>query len=53
MRPLMVAEPMLRAPRPEMVDELKGACSAPIAVLAKQTALKKMKVGKRIRIIWK
>jgi len=23
-RPLMAAEPMLRAPRPEIVDELKG-----------------------------
>src|SRR5215470_3717700 len=28
MRPLMVAEPMLRAPRPEMVAELNGASSA-------------------------
>jgi hypothetical protein len=27
-RPLMVAEPMLRAPRPEIVAELNGACSA-------------------------
>jgi hypothetical protein len=28
MRPLIVAEPMLRAPRPEMVAELNGASSA-------------------------
>src|SRR3982751_1505071 len=28
MRPLIVAEPMLRAPRPEIVAEVKGACSA-------------------------
>src|SRR4051812_16325789 len=27
-RPLMAAEPILRAPRPEMVEELNGACSA-------------------------
>jgi hypothetical protein len=27
MRPLIVAEPMLRAPRPEMVAELKGTSS--------------------------
>ena len=27
-RPLIVAEPMLRAPRPEMVAELNGASSA-------------------------
>jgi hypothetical protein len=28
MRPLIVAEPMLRAPRPEMVAELNGVSSA-------------------------
>src|SRR5678809_844253 len=28
MRPLIVAEPMLRAPRPEIVDEVNGASAA-------------------------
>src|SRR5262249_36323809 len=28
MRPLIVADPMLRAPTPEIVDDLKGASSA-------------------------
>src|SRR4030095_1356398 len=28
MRPLIAAEPMLRAPSPEMVEELKGASAA-------------------------
>src|SRR4026209_1129106 len=33
MRPLIVAEPMLRAPRPEMVAELNGASSAPQEIM--------------------
>src|SRR5215471_14632005 len=33
MRPLIVADPMLRAPRPEIVDELNGASSAQQEVL--------------------
>jgi len=28
MRPLIAAEPMLRAPSPEMLDELNGASAA-------------------------
>src|SRR5207237_7212013 len=37
MRPLIAAEPMLRAPRPEMVAELNGVSSAP-ELAAKQRA---------------
>src|SRR5512133_1991166 len=32
-RPLIVADPMLRAPRPEMVAELNGASSAPQEIM--------------------
>jgi len=32
MRPLIVAEPMFRAPRPEMVAEVNGASSARLSV---------------------
>src|SRR6266508_688073 len=32
-RPLIVAEPMLRAPRPEMVAEFNGASSAPQEIM--------------------
>src|SRR5438270_7387302 len=38
MRPLIAAEPMLRAPRPEMVAELNGVSSAPELVAATQIA---------------
>src|SRR4030081_1125870 len=40
-RPLIAAEPMLRAPRPEIVDELKGAWSAARAAPAKQVAMRR------------
>src|SRR3954447_22418912 len=38
MRPLIVAEPMLRAPRPEIVAELNGKSCAPNAVVKKHDA---------------
>src|ERR1041384_3818079 len=54
-RPLIAAEPMLRAPRPEIVDELNGACvwSAAKAPAAKQIATKREYLKKRMGIIWK
>ena len=36
-RPLIVAEPMLRAPRPEMVAELNGASSAPQEIMQRSS----------------
>src|SRR4030095_7971091 len=36
-RPLIVAEPMLRAPRPEMVAELNGASSARDGIAQRST----------------
>src|SRR4030095_4567539 len=38
MRPLIVAEPMLRAPRPEMVAELNGVSSARERIAQKNSA---------------
>src|SRR4029077_5220248 len=38
MRPLIAAEPMLRAPRPEIVAELNGVSSAGEFAAAKQIA---------------
>src|SRR2546423_1419599 len=54
-RPLIAADPMLRAPRPEIVDELKGAwaSSAAKAAAAKQIATKREYLRKRMRFIWK
>src|SRR5205085_8542639 len=46
MRPLMAAEPMLRAPRPEMVAELNEVSSARELVAAKQMATAIVKAGK-------
>src|SRR6476660_9950672 len=49
-RPLMAAEPMLRAPRPEMVDELNGAGvgSAAKTAPAKQAARTREYLEKRM-----
>jgi hypothetical protein len=46
MRPLIAAEPMLRAPRPEMVAELNEVSSAREFVAAKQIATASVKAGK-------
>src|SRR5205814_5111084 len=50
-RPLIAADPMLRAPRPEIVDELKGAWSAAKAAPARERVRKYFR--KRMRFIWK
>src|SRR5205823_12941064 len=54
-RPLIAAEPMLRAPRPEIVDELNGVCawSAAKAAAAKQIATKREYLRKCMGFIWK
>src|SRR5213079_2809163 len=54
-RPLIAAEPMLRAPRPEMVDELNGAGvgSAAKTAPAKQAARTRECLKKRMGFIWK
>src|ERR1700730_1504226 len=39
MRPLIAAEPMLRVPSPEMVEELNGACCAFAEMMMKQHAV--------------
>src|SRR6478672_4769134 len=54
-RPLIAAEPMLRAPRPEMVDELNGAGagSAAKTAPAKQAARTREYLEKRMGFIWK
>ena len=41
-RPLIVAEPMLRAPKPEFVEESNRVSSAPSAVLAKLRKAKRI-----------
>src|SRR5207244_9345539 len=46
-RPLIAAEPMLRAPRPEMVAELYGACCAWTAATQKQMAEARINFKKR------
>jgi hypothetical protein len=48
MRPLIVADPMLRAPKPEIVAELYGASSAPKAAELTRLKLRKTKIEKRI-----
>src|SRR5438105_5016433 len=48
MRPLIVADPMLRAPRPEIVAELYGASSAPKVSELTRLKLRITKIGKRI-----
>src|ERR1043165_987629 len=49
-RPLIVAEPMLRAPRPEMVAELNGASSAPQEIMQRRSnesdARRRLKVSR-------
>src|SRR5213075_3339302 len=54
-RPLIAAEPMLRAPRPEIVPELNGAGvgSAAITAPAKQPARTKEYLIERMGFIWK
>src|SRR6266700_4512842 len=49
MRPLIAAEPMLRAPRPEMVDELNGACCPYVRSTIRQTAVVRKNLDKRTR----
>src|ERR1051325_1340169 len=50
-RPLMVAEPILRAPRPEMVEESKRASSAAFAVLARVRRTKRTIIRMCIRLL--
>src|SRR5207245_7171989 len=45
MRPLIVAEPMLRAPRPEMDAELNGACCASDVIVSENI---RGKIGNRM-----
>src|SRR5436853_2414515 len=54
-RPLIAAEPTLRAPRPEIVPELNGAGvgSAAITAPAKQPARTKEYLRERMGFIWK
>src|SRR5256714_8239307 len=54
-RPLIAAEPTLRAPRPEIVPELNGAGvgSAAITAPAKQAARTKEYLRERMGFIWK
>src|SRR6266566_7064642 len=49
MRPLIAAEPILRAPRPEMVDELNGACCPYVRSRIRQNALVRKNLDKRMR----
>src|ERR1044071_8383976 len=56
MRPLIVAEPMLRAPRPERVAELNGASSAPQEIMQSSSnesdARKRPKVSRTKGVCW-
>lgn len=56
MRPLIAAEPMLRARSPEIVAELKGACSAAGATVTKMSGTKTMIFKKRmagsVKLFW-
>jgi hypothetical protein len=49
-RPLMAAEPMFRAPRPEMVAELYGACSPWDATAQRHSAVDNEIFSKRMMI---
>jgi hypothetical protein len=48
MRPLIAAEPMFRAPSPEMVDELNGASAACKTIAVENNAAKRMSLEHRI-----
>src|SRR5436309_13457824 len=49
MRPLIAAEPMLRAPRPEIVDELNGACCPCVRSTIRQNAVVRKSLDRRMR----
>ena len=49
MRPLIAAEPMLRAPRPEMLDELNGACCPCVRSTIRQNAVVRKSLDRRMR----
>src|SRR5581483_9693516 len=49
MRPLIVAEPMLRAPRPEMVAELNGASSEEQRIAQRKSEAEKTNFRERMK----